>query len=196
MIGTGQVTLSETMLIAATQASGVSLDAETGKAVREHARLVYRIAYSVLRNHHDAEDASQEVFLRVWKHRAKLSAVNDVKAWVARIAWRVAVDRKAVITVVSLDDEAFATIRDGLKAGATDAQEVASRKQMRTWLEQTVPQLSEDLRGPLLLATVQELNSTEIAEALRIPEGTVRTRLFRARKLLKEKLQKSLGTRP
>ena len=61
--------------------------------VREHSRLVYRIAYAVLRRHHDAEDATQETFMRMLRYRTKLSAVQDPKAWLARIAWRVAVDR-------------------------------------------------------------------------------------------------------
>src|SRR6266567_8681143 len=61
--------------------------------VREHSRLVYRIAYAVLRRHHDAEDATQETFMRVLRYSSKLAAVEDPKTWLARIAWRVAVDR-------------------------------------------------------------------------------------------------------
>ena len=61
--------------------------------VREHSRLVYRIAYAVLRRHHDAEDATQETFLRVLRYSAKLDSVDDAKSWLARIAWRVALDR-------------------------------------------------------------------------------------------------------
>ncbi len=198
MMGTGQVTLSETMLMAATQTSGTPLDAALTSIVRERSQLVYQIAYSVLRDHHDAEDASQEVFLRVWRYREKLAVVGDVKAWVARIAWRVAVERqgrKGKVSVASLDDEAYKVIRESLRDGATSAEEQAGHRQMQAWLAETIPTLPEDLRGPLLLSTVEELNSTEIGEALKIPEGTVRTRLFRARKLLKEKLAKSLGER-
>ncbi len=63
-------------------------------AVREHARLVYRIAYSVLRNPADAEDATQEVFLRALRYEKKIARILDQKAWLARIAWRVAVERR------------------------------------------------------------------------------------------------------
>lgn len=62
-------------------------------AVRENARLVYRIAYSVLRNHHDAEDATQETYVRVLRRVGKVREGTDVRAWLARIAWRVAVSR-------------------------------------------------------------------------------------------------------
>src|ERR1700686_5240020 len=70
-----------------------SLDGLLVALVRDHSRLVYRIAYAVLRRHHDAEDATQETFLRVLRYSAKLAAVEDPKTWLARIAWRVAVDR-------------------------------------------------------------------------------------------------------
>lgn len=62
--------------------------------VREHARLVYRIAYSVSRNRQDAEDATQETFLRVLRHSGKLAGVRNSRAWLARIAWRVGIERK------------------------------------------------------------------------------------------------------
>jgi hypothetical protein len=56
--------------------------------VQQHARLVYRIAYAVLRRHHDAEDATQETFVRVLRYSRKLAGVEDHKTWLARIAWR------------------------------------------------------------------------------------------------------------
>src|SRR3954471_1990793 len=61
--------------------------------VREHSRLVYSVAYAVLRRHHDAEDATQETFMRVLRYKSKLEDVENPKTWLARIAWRVAVDR-------------------------------------------------------------------------------------------------------
>src|SRR5437764_13663135 len=64
---------------------------EIESLVREHSRLVFRIAYSVVRNHADAEDVVQEVFLRVTKHGAQ--GIEDPKAWISRIAWRASVDR-------------------------------------------------------------------------------------------------------
>src|SRR2546421_514015 len=66
-------------------------------------------------------------------------------------------------------------------------EQLASRE-MGQFLEKMIATLPEDIRHPLVLSTVQELNAGEIAELLGIPEGSVRTRLMRARKLLKEKL--------
>jgi RNA polymerase sigma-70 factor, ECF subfamily len=189
-----QVTLSEAMLTAATQASGAetSVDATLATTVREHARMVFQIAYSVLRNHHDAEDASQEVFLRVWRYRGKLDEVADVKAWVARIAWRVAVERRPRTLVVSLDDQAFTAVRDSLQDDSSDAESQAAHHQMQAWLQVAIGELPQDLRDPLLLSTVQGMNAPEIAAVLNVNEGTVRTRLFRARERLKQMLTQSL----
>ncbi len=72
-------------------------------AVREHARLVYRIAYSVLRNHQDAEDATQETFLRVLRYRHKLEGVREQRTWLARIAWRTAIERRRKVAELPLD---------------------------------------------------------------------------------------------
>ena len=69
------------------------------------ARLVYRVAWAILRNHHDAEDVTQEVFLRVLRLRRELEGVRDPKTWLARIAYRVALDRRPRAVQVSLDDE-------------------------------------------------------------------------------------------
>jgi RNA polymerase sigma-70 factor, ECF subfamily len=68
-------------------------------------------------------------------------------------------------------------------------------KQLQQLLERMIATLPEDLRYPLQLSTVQELNSAEIAEVLKIPEGSVRTRLLRARRRLKEKLSSVLEVR-
>jgi RNA polymerase sigma-70 factor (ECF subfamily) len=68
------------------------------------------------------------------------------------------------------------------------ADEQLAGAEMQQMLERLIAGLPEELRHPLELSTVQELNSAEIAEVMKIPEGSVRTRLFRARKQLKEKL--------
>lgn len=68
-------------------------DGAVESLVREHARLVYRISYAVLRSRADAEDAVQETFVRVLRYSRRLTAVQNPKTWLARIAWRVAIDK-------------------------------------------------------------------------------------------------------
>jgi len=62
--------------------------------VRQHARFVYQVAYAGLGHPQEAEDAAQETFIRVWKHAKELSGILSQRAWLARIAWRVASDRR------------------------------------------------------------------------------------------------------
>jgi RNA polymerase sigma-70 factor (ECF subfamily) len=183
MAATAQVPLSEAILMA------VPAEDELERAVQQHAQVVFRIAYSVLRNHADAEDATQEVFLRALRHRGKLAELHDTRAWLARIAWRVAIDRKRSPREVSVDEAAA----DGsmilqLRAGGAGAEQIASDRQMLALMEQLIAGLPRELREVTVLATVQELSTRELAHALEIPEGTVRNRLFRARQMLREKL--------
>ncbi len=166
--------------------SAEAVDIEVEEAVREHARSVYRIAYAVLRNHHDAEDATQETFIRFLRQRKRLAGVRDRRAWLARVAWRVAIDRKRRLAEISLDQAAEIVL--GLRAAGASADEIAANQQMAALLERLIATLPRELRETLTLSSVDELSSPEIAELLGIAEGSVRTRLLRARQILKEKL--------
>ncbi len=200
----GQVILSDSMLgIAESRAANQTeraVDAAVEQLVREHARFVFRIAYSILRNHHEAEDATQEVFLRVLKHKNRLSEVREQKAWLARIAWRLAGDRAksqrgrlhSDISLDQNDDDGAVTLA-AIRDMSADPEQLAASEQMNALLERMIASLPDDLRMTLQISTLQELSSAEVAEILGIPEGSARTRLMRARKLLKEKMSQMLG---
>jgi RNA polymerase sigma-70 factor (ECF subfamily) len=177
--------------IAMTRTSETALTVED--LVREHSRLVFKIAYSVLRNHADAEDAGQETFLRALRFQHDLSAVQDAKAWIARIAWRVAVEKAKRTPVLALSDEETAAVVDRVAATATHPDDRLNDAQMLGLLQQLIASLPDDLRDVITLSTVQEMNSSEIAQVLAIPEGSVRTRQMRARQVLKEKFTALLG---
>jgi len=190
---TGQAVLGETVLKSAMAMEAAAPSVET--LVAGHSVMVFRIAYSILRNHHDAEDAAQECFLRVWKHKDRLHEVNNTKTWLARIAWTTALDKRrssramAPLNMVSLsDDQSGAELMQAIPDSAPFADEQLAGAEMQQMLERLIAGLPKELRHPLELSTVQKLNSAEIAEVMKIPEGSVRTRLFRARKQLKEKL--------
>jgi len=177
--------ISDLLLMAAQSES------ELEALVRDHAQLVFRIAYSVLRNHADAEDATQETFLRAVRHRGKLREILDAKAWLARIAWRVAIDRKRMGTAASLDDiegTEGATALRSLRDSGAGAEQIASDRQMLALMEQLIAGLPRELREVTILAAVEELSTRQMSEVLSIPEATVRTRLFRARQMLRDKL--------
>jgi RNA polymerase sigma-70 factor (ECF subfamily) len=154
--------------------------------IREHSRFVYRVAYSVLRNHHDAEDVAQETFLRATRHRHELDQVLQPRAGLARIAWRVALDHRRVRAVLSLDDAGEHVGR--LTAAGLTAEQVAADSQMQALLEKLIALLPRRLREVLVLSTVEEMSSGQIAVILGIREVSVRSRLHRARQVLRRKL--------
>jgi RNA polymerase sigma-70 factor (ECF subfamily) len=157
--------------------------------VRLHSRLVYRIAYAVLRRHHDAEDATQETFLRVLRYRSKVDAVDDPKTWLARIAWRVAIDRarkreSARETTLDDPDKPVAEI----VSSDASADDTVHGAHIESVLEKLIAALPSKLREPLILSTLEEMSPREVAATLGINEAAVRSRVFRARRMLKEKL--------
>lgn len=157
--------------------------------VREHSRLVYRIAYAVLRRHHDAEDATQETFLRVLRYSSKLAAVDDPKTWLARIAWRVALDRNrhhGRKREIPLEDPERPVAE--VASSDTPADETLHGTQVSAVLERLIAALPDKLRQPLILSTIEEMSPREVAATLGINEAAVRSRVFRARQILKEKL--------
>ena len=153
--------------------------------VQRQSRFVFRVAYAVLLNPHDADDAVQEIFLKLYKNGAWRGAKNE-QAFLARVAWRVALDRRR------------AAKPDGLACDPDLMPEAASRESgpeqalldanQHAVVHAMIDGLPEELRVPLVMSASEELNSREIGEILRIPEGTVRTRLQRARQILRDRL--------
>lgn len=172
------------------QAARAETPLETVEAlVAEHSLMAFRIAYSILRNHHDAEDAVQECFLRILKHAGRLHQVRSPKTWVARVAWTAALDRRSSRARRANNESAEeSAVLAQIADKNLPADEQLAGKQLQRLLAQMIATLPEELRHPLELSTVQELNSAEIAEIMNIPESSVRTRLMRARQRLKEKL--------
>jgi RNA polymerase sigma-70 factor (ECF subfamily) len=166
-----------------------ALSWELESLVREYSRLVFRIAYSVVRNHSDAEDVVQEVFLRLAKHGT--AGIKDPKAWISRIAWRVAVDRYREITR-SRQEEFDEVVHAAIQVVPSTERVAISREHLEV-LDRMIAALPRKEREALLLTSVEELSSAEAAKVLGTSETSVRARVFRARQRLAEKLQKMKG---
>lgn len=149
--------------------------------VERQARFMFRVAYGLLRNVQDAEDAVQEVFLKLYRGEA-WRRMEDERAFLARTVWRVALDR-APKAAERMDDVAGME----LAAGGSSPESHTADDDERALLRRLIDGLPEELRQPLMLSAMEEMTSREVAAVMGIPEGTVRTRVMRARAELKKR---------
>lgn len=161
-------------------------DAEFTALVHRQSRFVFRVAYAVLLNSHDAEDAVQETFLKLYRNRGWEHAANE-RAYLARVAWREAVDLRPRRSQLSnsMPEQLEQDEAPSLQPGPEEALLTANQDSI---IHSMIDALPEELRVPLALSVFNELHSPEIGTILGIPEGTVRTRLQRARQILHQKL--------
>jgi RNA polymerase sigma-70 factor (ECF subfamily) len=159
------------------------LEREFGERLRESSSLAFRVAYGVLRRREDAEDVAQEAFVRAHRSIAQLRDRDSFRAWLVRMTWRLAIDRlrtdrRRAIREMTLEPE------PGLSA-----EELASAQERARRLWTAIDELPEKLRMTIVLSSIEGHDVAEVARLLGIPEGTVKSRLFLARKQLAEKLQ-------
>ena len=169
------------------------VDAEFSALVQRQSRFVFKVAYAVLLNSYDAEDAVQETFLKLYRNPGWKDAANE-RAYLARVAWRAAVDHKRR-SATSRAAAADPLTLDAVASSQLGPHEIISTANQQATVHSLINSLPEELRVPLVLSAFEELNSREIAEILGIPEGTVRTRLQKARQILREKMTSAKETR-
>jgi RNA polymerase sigma-70 factor (ECF subfamily) len=154
--------------------------------VREHERVVYQIAYSVLRNRGDAEDVAQETFLRAHAKLADLRDPSRFGVWVAQICRRLALNRLRSESRARRRDEAVAV---NAPPASPDVAAIAAEHEFTQRVRREIDRLPPKLRDVLLLTAIDGLDHGTVARVLRIPEGTVRSRLHAARKQLLKVVQ-------
>jgi RNA polymerase sigma-70 factor, ECF subfamily len=165
-------------------------EAEFTALVERQSRFVFRVAYAVLLNSHDAEDAVQETFLKLYRNGG-WQRINNERAFLARVTWRVAVDRRprsAPLSSLDLNSESDSNSSGDPPSLLPGPEQTVLTANQHATVHSMIDALPEELRLPLVLSAFDEFNSREIAGILGIPEGTVRTRLQRARQILRQKL--------
>ena len=169
-------------------------EATLAALVSQYAGALYRVAYSVLRNPADAEDAVQEAFVRVLRHRETLAEVRDQRVWLIRIVWNIVLDRKRRAKTRPETDD-VAELARVLPCDGLSAEQIAAAAQHHAHVLACVDKLPAKERQVLMLSAFEELTSVEIAEVLGITESSVRSRLFRARNLMADLLNHSRSLR-
>lgn len=169
------------------QSAGSGID--VAALVETYSALLFRVAHSVLRSRAEAEDVVQDVFVRVIEHRLSLPAIRDMRVWLIRIAWNLAIDRRRRIRPEQMDGS-FAESLVTRDLPADEALDEARR--MKTVLRE-LERLPKGERHVLLLSALEELGTAEMAEVLKRSESAVRALLFRARARLRERLERGGG---
>jgi RNA polymerase sigma-70 factor (ECF subfamily) len=177
-----------------TQARSIAEEETLAALVSQYSGTLYRVAFSVLRNPSDAEDAVQETFIRVLRHRDTLGEVRDQRVWLIRIVWNIVLDRKRRSKTRPETDDVSELARV-LPANGLSAEQIASAAQHHAHVLSCVDQLPAKERQVLMLSAFEELTSVEIASVLGITESSVRSRLFRARNLMADLLHHSRSVR-
>jgi RNA polymerase sigma-70 factor (ECF subfamily) len=168
------------------RAEAQSPEAGFGERIAENQRRVFQIAYSVLGNSADAEDAAQEAFLRAYQKFDSLREAEKFRAWVNRIVFRLALNRKRGYRRWLARDTAWQSMETPtMLDGAREAEQGVMLNRLRSEIER----LPEKFRAVLQLSLVEDMEAAEMGAVLGIPAGTVRSRLHTARKLLLEVMQ-------
>ena len=160
------------------------LEREFQERLAESATLAFRVAYAVLRHREDAEDVAQEAMAQAYRSFAKLQDRRRFRTWLVRIAWRTALNRRrrdarrACRELAAVDPPASASVED-----------LVLSREFQEHLWRAVDRLPDRLRSVVLLTAMQGHEVREVAQMLDVPEGTVKSRLYQARKVLTEKLR-------
>lgn len=160
---------------------------ELETCLAESGTVAFRVAFKVLRSREDAEDVSQEAVVRALERFETLNDRNRFRAWLVRVAWRLAIDRRRA------DWRRAGRETHLVSSGVSDAdteRDLIARERAQH-LQAAVDRLPAKLRTPLVLGHIEERSLDEVAAMLQLPAGTVKSRSFHARRRLKQSLVKA-----
>lgn len=160
------------------------LEREFEDRLRESSTLAVRVAYGVLRHRHDAEEVAQEAFARAYTCFSTLRDRTSFRAWLVRMTWRLAIDRWR-----SDRRRTRRELAHEMDRAEPSAERVAVERERAERLWGAIDELPEKLRQSLVLSAIEGYDVREVAQLLGLPEGTVKSRLFLARKALARRLQ-------
>jgi len=169
--------------------------------IRLHDKHLYRIARSVLSDDQEAEDAVQETFIRMFTGLRDFRGTASLRTWLTRIVLNEAIRRRRRRRP-GVDLTALQAVQErsprplyssALTARDRDPERAAAQNQIRKMLEKAIDELPVAFRVVLIMRDVEEVSTAETAKLLGLREETVKTRLHRARRLLRERLGEQLA---
>jgi RNA polymerase sigma-70 factor (ECF subfamily) len=149
----------------------------------EYSRLAFRVAYSVVRQRQDAEDVAQDALVRAHQRLATLRNPARVRAWIVRMTWRLALDRRR--------GETRRRHRELVHTQLTASHHESGSGEREAALMAAIDALPEKLRLVIVLNSLEGRDVDQVAALLGVPPGTVKSRLFTARQRLRRLLEET-----
>lgn len=161
--------------------------------VRRHQSMVERLAARMLPDVRDREEVCQDVFLRVFRRIGEFRGESRLATWINTIAYRTCLNllegRDDPVPGSQLGpDQDSRPFADRIEADGPSPAERAERSEVRDVIERAIAGLRPEYRAAITMYHLEEMPVVEIAEAMGLPEGTVKSHLYRARRRLKDRL--------
>ena len=167
--------------------------------MRRHNGRLFRVARAIVKDDTEAEDVLQDAYLDAYRNMSRFRGESQLSTWLVRIVVNHALMRlrkqRRDRVILSMDDHpkgSEARMRQFADSTSESPTAAALRAEARRLIERRIDELPVTFRTVFVLRELEELSSEEVAECLDIPAATVRTRLFRARALLREALARDL----
>jgi RNA polymerase sigma-70 factor (ECF subfamily) len=162
--------------------------------VRRHQQRIHRLALHILRDRAEAEDVTQETFIRAFRALARFDGRSEPYTWFYRIAVNLSLNairsRKSQRTTSDGDDPRLESIVGDTRVSGADPPAQAANRQLYAALAQGIDELSETLRTTLILVCMDGRSHEEASQILGAPEGTIAWRVHEARRKLREFMAK------
>jgi RNA polymerase sigma-70 factor, ECF subfamily len=177
----------------------LSRDETAARAIiKAHNRRLYRLARGILRNDAEAEDVVQETYVRAFTHLADFRGDSSLSTWLSRIAMNEALGRlrrqRPSVELSSLPQGALEAQIIQFPLRATDDPEKSmAQREIQHVVEGAIDELPEPFRMVFITRVVEGMNVEETAEILNLKPETVKTRLHRARAMLRDNVEKKIG---
>ena len=162
------------------------------KLVHRHERRVFSLVFRMLGSREEAEDVAQEAFLALHRHGHRFRGEARFSTFVYRVAANAALNRRRTLGRRRAREEALVRRQDAgddLPVAPRDPEDAASGGEIQVQVQGALQELPPDLRMAIVLYDIEGQSYADIAHALRIPEGTVKSRIHRARTALRDRLR-------
>lgn len=167
--------------------------------IKANNRRLYRLARGILRNDHEAEDVVQETYVRAFTHLAEFRGDSSLSTWLSRIAMNEALGRlrrqRPGVELSSLPSGTLEAqiIQFPLLSATDDPERTMAQREIQHVVEAAIDELPEPFRMVFITRVLEGMNVEETADILGLKPETVKTRLFRARTMLRDNVEKKIG---